>query len=408
MAPKQQQALDLPTGIELNGNSLRIVFHYRGKRYRETLGIPATKKNITFAKQKRESILYEIKVGSFNYAYHFPNSKHATGKPRSKDIGELAETYLASKKPNVRGSTFRKYSTVLRTFVSIYGSKRHCNTLSPRSLEQFRNELAAGRAARTVNRYLVTIKSFISWLHKMEYTDKDFSHHLLRVKEYESDIRPFSIDEFNQVISTYRHEQHKNIFTLFVYTGLRSGELCALAWEDVDFDKKTITVRRSTYDNRGLKTTKTDKERVIDLMPPAYEALKSQMKLTYLYPVKTHDVELPDKTFRKDKIRFVFNPKAVKHQKGSEFDYYCKHALGRSWRLHCKQAGVEHRNQYQLRHTYASWMITFANVNVSYLAQQMGHANITMIAKVYGKWLTEANKKESNRAWEELKKSYNL
>jgi integrase len=38
----------------------------------------------------------------------------------------------------------------------------------------------------------------------------------------------------------------------------------------------------------------------------------------------------------------------------------------------------------------------------------MGHADITMVAKVYGKWLTEANKKESNRAWEELKKSHNL
>ncbi|GLT13858.1 tyrosine-type recombinase/integrase [Vibrio algivorus] len=404
----QKQAIKLPTGVELNGGSLRIVFYQNGKRYRETLGIPPTKQNITFAKQKREAILYEIKIGNFNYAYHFPNSKHATGKPRSQELGELAEKYLEHKQHNIRSSTFRKYSTVLRTFISIYGSKRHCNTLSPRSLEQFRNDFASGRAARTVNRYLVTIKSFLTWLHRMEYVDKDFSEHLLRVKEYESDIRPFSINEFNQIIASFAQEQHRNIYTLFAYTGLRSGELCALAWEDVDFDKKTIVVRRSTYDKRGLKTTKTDKDRIVDLMPPAIEALKSQMKLTYLYPAKIYDVELPDKTYRKDSIRFVFNPKAVRHQKGSDYDYYCKHALGRTWRFHCKKAGVEHRNQYQLRHTYASWMITFANVNVSYLAQQMGHANITMIAKVYGKWLTEANKKESNRAWEELKKAHQI
>ncbi|WP_320205799.1 integrase [Vibrio cholerae] len=63
-----------------------------------------------------------------------------------------------------------------------------------------------------------------------------------------------------------------------------------------------------------------------------------------------------------------------------------------------------HRNQYQLRHTYASWMITHANVNVSYLAQQMGHADITMVAKVYGKWLQGSNKKESDRVWGELMK----
>ncbi|UTV29014.1 integrase [Photobacterium atrarenae] len=49
-------------------------------------------------------------------------------------------------------------------------------------------------------------------------------------------------------------------------------------------------------------------------------------------------------------------------------------------------------------------MITHANVNVSYLAQQMGHADITMVAKVDGKWLTESNKKESDRVWGELQK----
>ncbi|NOE86998.1 integrase [Vibrio cholerae] len=52
-------------------------------------------------------------------------------------------------------------------------------------------------------------------------------------------------------------------------------------------------------------------------------------------------------------------------------------------------------------------MITHANVNVSYLAQQMGHADITMVARVYGKWLVEPNKKESERVWQELEKVRN-
>ncbi|EKO3974257.1 integrase [Vibrio fluvialis] len=50
--------------------------------------------------------------------------------------------------------------------------------------------------------------------------------------------------------------------------------------------------------------------------------------------------------------------------------------------------------------------MTHANVNVSYLAQQMGHSDITMVAKVYGKWLKESNKKESDRVWRELQKAY--
>ncbi|WP_395355343.1 integrase [Vibrio sp. D3] len=47
-------------------------------------------------------------------------------------------------------------------------------------------------------------------------------------------------------------------------------------------------------------------------------------------------------------------------------------------------------------------MITYCNINLSYLADQMGHADATMIAKVYGKWLKQANKHESERVWNEL------
>ena len=32
-----------------------------------------------------------------------------------------------------------------------------------------------------------------------------------------------------------------------LYTGLRRGELCALQWKDIDFDKKTIRVSKSVY-----------------------------------------------------------------------------------------------------------------------------------------------------------------
>lgn len=397
-------SLIFPTGVEDHGGSLRIAFAYKGKRYRESLGLPATKQNINFAKMKRETILYEIKIGTFNYAAHFPNSKHASGKPRALDIEHLSALFLASKEHDIRQSTYNRYKWVLKDFSETYGANRSCDTLSPRSLTLFRQDLVKGRSSKTVNNNLVTINAFLSWLHKMEYLDKDLSNVLTRVKESESDIQPFSMEEINKALSVCHQLQHRNMITLLVYSGIRSGELCALAWEDVDFENNTIHIRRSTYDHRGLKTTKTDKERFVDLLPPAIEALKSQRHLTYLYPANEHDIELPGKTFRREKLRFVFNPKAVREQKGSDYDYYGKRALGRIWTTLCDKAGIPHRNQYQLRHTYASWMITHANVNVSYLAQQMGHADITMVAKVYGKWLTESNKKESNRVWKELQK----
>ncbi|EPZ8239269.1 tyrosine-type recombinase/integrase [Vibrio fluvialis] len=397
----------LPSGIEIHGNSLRINFFRNGKRYRESLGLPPTKQNINFARHKREAILYEIKIGIFNYAAHFPDSKHASGKPRAKQLADLAQQFLESKAHDVRSSTLQRYKWVMRDFLELYGANRSCDTLSARSLTQLRTEIVKGRSGRTINSNLITINAFLTWLHKMEYVDKDLSDILKRAKESEPDIQPFSMEEVSKALKACHQLQHRNIVTLLVYTGIRSGELCALAWEDVDFENNTIHIRRSTYDRRGLKTTKTDKERFVDLMPPAVEALKSQRHLTYLYPTKEYAVELPGKSFRHEKLRFIFNPKAVREQKQSDYDYYGKRALGRMWSALCVKAGIPHRNQYQLRHTYASWAITHANVNVSYLAQQMGHSDITMVAKVYGKWLKESNKKESDRVWKELQRLSN-
>ncbi|WP_408058512.1 integrase [Vibrio cholerae] len=37
----------------------------------------------------------------------------------------------------------------------------------------------------------------------------------------------------------------------------------------------------------------------------------------------------------------------------------------------------------------------------------MGLADITMVARIYGKWLVESNKKESERVWQELERVRN-
>jgi len=62
------------------------------------------------------------------------------------------------------------------------------------------------------------------------------------------------------------------------------------------------------------------------------------------------------------------------------------------WRKVCEKAEVSHRAYYQLRHTYASRMIS-AGENLWWVAKQMGHANTLMIQKTYGQWLPDTGYK---------------
>lgn len=55
-----------------------------------------------------------------------------------------------------------------------------------------------------------------------------------------------------------------------------------------------------------------------------------------------------------------------------------------------KKAGVRYRRPYQTRHTYASMMLS-AGEHPMWVAKQMGHTDWTMIARVYGRWMPQAD-----------------
>ena len=73
--------------------------------------------------------------------------------------------------------------------------------------------------------------------------------------------------------------QHQTMIKMFLYSGLRRGEMCGLEWGDIDFENHLITVRRSSQyvSGKGIftKETKTEtSDRTIKLPSQAFEVLK--------------------------------------------------------------------------------------------------------------------------------------
>ncbi len=55
------------------------------------------------------------------------------------------------------------------------------------------------------------------------------------------------------------------IWVLALFTGMRSGELYALRWSDVDFETRNIRVGRSWNKKNGFTPTKNQKHRVVPI-----------------------------------------------------------------------------------------------------------------------------------------------
>lgn len=79
----------------------------------------------------------------------------------------------------------------------------------------------------------------------------------------------------------------KNVFRLTLWTGCRTGEVCAMAWDDVDLEKGTI----------HLKETKTGIERYVQLPEQAVIYLKSMRMNSdkYLFPSQVTKLPIQQK-----------------------------------------------------------------------------------------------------------------
>ncbi|WLG69297.1 site-specific integrase [Pseudomonas brassicacearum] len=391
-------------GIEIHGGNIRIVFMWRRIRCRESLGLPLTKANIKHAALLRAAIIHEIKTGHFDYSRHFPNSKHATNYSNVKDekLGALLERYKPLKAVDITPMTEEKYRYALDICTALVGIDRLAGVLLPEDIQLLRTLLIADRAPSTVNHYLATFAGFLGWCESNGYCRKGLSEACNRFAMQGREPDPLTHDEFQLLITKgCLHPQDSAAITLAVYTGLRPGELCALAVEDINLEGGQINITRAITADGTFKVPKTGKPRTVLLMPPAAEACRVLMSLVAGHPQQTIEVFQNRHESRKDKVIPLLSP-ATQARKKNINPWYVPTAWNTKWSAIQKRSGIRPRRPYQTRHTYACWCLT-ARGNLAFIAKQMGHKDFTMLVDVYAKWMDEESHKEIDRIWHAIK-----
>ncbi|ARJ43249.1 integrase [Pantoea alhagi] len=401
-----------PTGVEPNGGNLRIWFAYQGVRRRESLGVPDTPKNRKMAGELRANVMYQIKTGTFNYQESFPDSplfRHSHTQESEITMGQLAARWLKLKEPEIAHSTYCTYERRVRKTIEMLGPDRAVGSVKSEDLLNLRRELLTGpqlpgrmhsvekqgRSVATVNGCMTDLSALFKFAFDNGYIPRNPMASIAPLKKDHKKPDPLTRDEFARVIEKCANRQVANLWSLAVLTGLRHGELCALAWEDIDLKAGYLKVCRNLT-NEGRFTppkTRTSTNRIVCLIDSAIEVLKDQMELTRMN--KPVDIEVHMREFQKkeqEQCTFVFNPGiyAINSLAGN---YYAVASLGQTWKSALRRAGVRHRKAYQSRHTYACWSLS-AGANPNFVANQMGHANSQMVYQVYGAWMPENNNEQ--------------
>lgn len=364
----------LPVGVRIrahtNSQSIQIAFSYHGVECREALRIEPTPKNIKYAERLRSQILLEIEKGTFNYGVHFPDSPKAkmfgSVAAGNKLAGDYIDEFMGAARRGLSHSTILGYERILNAHYEKL-RKIPFRDITPAYLRDWIAKMKV--SAKRVRNILTPLRGAVALaLQDREITENPLE--LIEVariagkvrKREPYEISPCNLDEIKAILAA-AHVPYRYGLMLAFFTGMRTSELIALEWEQIDLEAWTIRVDRAVAEGVAKDGGKTAAAlRVIELIAPAREAI----------------VALKDISFGKSKY--------VITKPHSDDPYADSNSWSNAWVRVVAKAKVKRRNSYQTRHTFASLLLSQGE-NPLWVARQMGHKNTEMVFKRYGRWI---------------------
>lgn len=353
------------SGIRARGNSIALEFSYKGVRCRETIKLPPTAKNLDLVAKKKQAIQYEIATNQFDYARHFPDSKralqlsdragyHVTVKKQLND-------WLIVAQKRCQPSSVREYKASISKHLEPEFGHLVLAEFKSGHVQSWISSL--NLSGKTINNLLIPLRQAIEQAYVDGLID---SNPMARVKNLKFSTRepdPFSDAEVRKILSNLEGA-NKNLIQFAFATGLRTSELIALRWEDVDLSAEKVFVRVAIVRGREKAPKTKSGLRTVELDRQSLAALRSQQEFTALMGGRVF-LESSDQSLLDDqKIR------------------------KKIWKPALKAAGVRYRSPYQTRHTFASHKLMQGRTPF-WVAMQMGHSSPNQTFQSYARWITQ-------------------
>jgi len=319
--------------LKNNNGSIRIYFTFNDTYYTMSrLGKFSGTSAISTAENILKAIQSDISIGKFACkdskelfdAYHplsnLINSQYK--KTVSMDCLELVEKQLASK------ILLDRNLKQTHTFLKRYG-KPIRNSDDALKFWQWLQAESKGNN-RTINRHLESLKPICSYFRDIPK---------LKVSQCKHE-KPFAMDEISKIVITFRDAfPHYAAFVSFLFsTGCRPNEATAIRWSDIDFERKTISIREAiALDKEGKKVSKDTKTGVVRTFPMSDVLLR-------------HLTEHRSKHQGLDDSRLIFTT-----VEGCTIDI--RTFRNRVWVKALELANVPYRKLYNTRHTFISHYI---------------------------------------------------
>lgn len=296
--------------------------------------------------------------------------REPTPHPESVLFEKAVEKWLTASSGSFKESTYIRYRFLARNYLLPEFQMQLVSEITQEKVRNFCRKLecrgkkdGTGLAAKTTTDILSVLKRILC--HAQERgISIDASILGIRIKQNQKPPEILSLSE-QKLLQRYLMEHPDPInlgILLCLFTGIRIGELCALTWENISLEDKTIHICQ-TMQRIQMRTAVGSKTHIIITSPKSSAADRTIPLSSAMLSLLNCYSQQRTGYFLSGSPTAVIEPRRVQH------------------RFHkvLASCGMSRKNFHILRHTFATRCIE-TGIDIKTLSEILGHSsvNITM------------------------------
>ena len=286
---------------------------------------------------------------------------------------QWVDTY---KRPKVQAGTLQRFKSV-RNLIEKYFDGVKIQNVTRADYQQFLNQIGQKYAKSTMHSITKTIKGCVKSAIVDEVITKDFTQRTEAVynRDRGLNVDYLTVEEIKKLVETIKNSLNPKhpipyVILTAIYTGMRLGEITALEWSDIDFDKQTISITKSwspaIYSTKAPKNDSSNRTIAVN-----------KFLLSTLLQLKSNGHDMIFKT-----------------PNGMPFSG----SVNSSLRSFLKKAGIDRPGYHfhSLRHSHVAYLLS-KDVDLYAISKRLGHRDMTITAKVYAYLIDEYKEKQDQQ-----------
>lgn len=308
-------------------------------------------------KSIREAKNYESRL-----RLDYENNQNTQDKKEKMKFSQVTDEWLKIYLKSVKENTYIKEKDRIETQILPHFGNMYVNQITLKNCQSIVNDWY--KHYTKANTLVSLVNRIFRYAINNGYADSNPMQHVIRPKnthkkEYEAYF--YDKDQLKYFLDCLENESLlvRTVFRALAFTGLRTGELLGLHWDDVDFNRKTISVNHvlvKLEDRYILQSPKNKASKRTIGVDDGTLGLLSELKS------------------ERCNSKFVFSNVIGEHLN----IYYCNTALTRL----ISKYKLPKITTHGFRHTHCSLLFE-AGVSVNDVKDRLGHSTIQTTLNIY-------------------------